>query len=394
MSSVITFGGDDFPQHPLLMADPAFIVARREHLAGILLTHGHEDHIGALPYLWQRLRCPIYATPFTAALARAGINDAPVIDIAYAESIAVGPFSIDFISMTHSIPEPNALLIQTSVGPILHTGDWKLDNRPVVGRRYDHRRLHALRREPRDEFPFRPLNIVAHHWLYFVIHALAWEQRYSETPRDPAASSDEWKAPIVTMMFRSMPKLVRNAWVNHQTLKLRTRSQFARILRLIAMFTPLALLILVLIDIGSSMQAKMPIPQHVLVAGACLGCGDLLGWMWIVLHPRRRYGLRTPFDFVVATILGPAFVLRELPREVSSKRRDDCFVIFWGVAMVALTIVALVFIDDLKYSILALVLGGDALIQANNRLGAVSWSSTQCDALTTYLSNGSLPDMN
>lgn len=149
----ITFGGDDFPEHSVLMADPAFIAARRERLVGILLTHGHEDHIGALPYLWQRLRCPIYATPFTAALARsklarAGIDDAPLIEIALGERFQVGPFAVEYIGMTHSIPEPNALLLGTPVGAVLHTGDWKLDDRPVVGRGYDHPRLFALRREP------------------------------------------------------------------------------------------------------------------------------------------------------------------------------------------------------------------------------------------------------
>ena len=149
----ITFGGDDFPDHPVLMADPAFIAARRNHLAGILLTHGHEDHIGALPYLWQRLRCPIYATPFTAALARsklarAGIDDAPLIEVPLGGRFHVGPFAVEYIAMTHSIPEPNALLISTAVGAVLHTGDWKLDDQPVVGRGYDQQRLYALRREP------------------------------------------------------------------------------------------------------------------------------------------------------------------------------------------------------------------------------------------------------
>ncbi len=149
----ITFGGDDFPDHPVLMADPSFIASHRENLAGILLTHGHEDHVGALPYLWRRLRCPIYATPFTAALARAklaraGIDDAPLVEIALGGRFQVGPFTIEYIAMTHSIPEPNALLISTPLGAVLHTGDWKLDDRPVVGRSYDHRRLHALRREP------------------------------------------------------------------------------------------------------------------------------------------------------------------------------------------------------------------------------------------------------
>jgi len=149
----ITFGGDDFPSHPILMADPAFLAARRKQLAGIVLTHGHEDHIGALPYLWKRLRCPIYATPFTAALARsklarAGFDQVPIVEIGLGERFDAGPFTVEYIGLTHSIPEPNALLISTPVGAVLHTGDWKLDDRPVIGRSYDHRRLHSLRYEP------------------------------------------------------------------------------------------------------------------------------------------------------------------------------------------------------------------------------------------------------
>ncbi|WP_200331354.1 ribonuclease J [Thiocystis violacea] len=149
----ITFGGDDFPGYRVMMADPHFITARRERLAGILLTHGHEDHIGALPYLWRRLRCPVYATPFTAALVRyrlaqAGAADAPVVDVSCGERFSVGPFGVEYIGMTHSIPEPSAILLSTASGAVLHTGDWKLDDRPVVGRRYDLARLHALRREP------------------------------------------------------------------------------------------------------------------------------------------------------------------------------------------------------------------------------------------------------
>lgn len=149
----ITFGGGDFPCHPILMADPEFITDRRKHLAGIVLTHGHEDHIGALPYLWKRLRCPIYATPFTAALvraklARAGLDSAPVIEVTTGGRFHAGPFRVEFISMTHSIPEASALLISTPAGAVFHTGDWKLDDRPVVGPSYDVRRLHCLRYEP------------------------------------------------------------------------------------------------------------------------------------------------------------------------------------------------------------------------------------------------------
>lgn len=149
----ITFGGDAFPEHDIMMADPAFIAARREHLLGLVITHGHEDHIGAIPYIWRRLRCPIYATPFTAELvrhklARGGCEDAPLIEIGLGERFTLSPFSVEYIGVTHSIPEPNALLIGTPEGAILHTGDWKLDDWPVVGRRYDRRRLQELGREP------------------------------------------------------------------------------------------------------------------------------------------------------------------------------------------------------------------------------------------------------
>jgi ribonuclease J len=149
----ITFGNDDFPEHDVMMADTAFIEARREQLAGIVLTHGHEDHLGALPYLWRRLRCPVYATPFTAALAhsklnRAGLEEVPLHEVGLGARFAVGGFQVEMIGMTHSIPEPNALLIDTPAGAILHTGDWKLDPSPVIGDPFDRRRLQTLSREP------------------------------------------------------------------------------------------------------------------------------------------------------------------------------------------------------------------------------------------------------
>lgn len=149
----ITFGGDRYPEHAVMMADPGFLAARRERLAGLVLTHGHEDHIGAVPYLWRRLRCPIYATPFTAALVRhklasVGIADAPLIEIRPGSRLQIGPFAVESIRMTHSIPESQALLIGTPAGAVLHSGDWKFDDRPVVGAHYDAARLRALRRAP------------------------------------------------------------------------------------------------------------------------------------------------------------------------------------------------------------------------------------------------------
>jgi ribonuclease J len=149
----ITFGNDALPKYEVMMADPAFIAARRERLAAIVLTHAHEDHLGALPYLWKRLRCPVYATPFTAALARAkleraGLDSAAVREVGLSSRVEAGPFSVEYIGVTHSIPEPNALLLRTAAGAVFHTGDWKLDDDPVVGARYDAPRLRALKREP------------------------------------------------------------------------------------------------------------------------------------------------------------------------------------------------------------------------------------------------------
>ncbi len=149
----ITFGNDAFPDYDVMMADTGFIEAQRDHLDAIVLTHAHEDHLGALPYLWRRLGCPIYATPFTAALARiklnrAGIEHAPLHEIGIGERLTIGAFGVETIAMTHSIPEPNALLIKTPAGAVFHTGDWKLDPSPVIGRRYDQKRLASLRNEP------------------------------------------------------------------------------------------------------------------------------------------------------------------------------------------------------------------------------------------------------
>jgi hypothetical protein len=96
-----------------------------------VLTHAHEDHIGAVPHLWSRLRCPLFATPFTAALVRHKLQEvgftAPLHEVPLSGGVDVGPFTVDFIQITHSIPEPNVLAIRTAAGTIVHTGDWKLD---------------------------------------------------------------------------------------------------------------------------------------------------------------------------------------------------------------------------------------------------------------------------
>jgi len=135
----ITFGDDETPGIDVIMPDPTFIEERADTLAGLVLTHAHEDHIGAVPYLWSRLRCPLYATPFTASilrrkLAEAGLKDqAPITEIPLSGRFDVGPFDIELITLTHSIPEPNACVIRTGAGTVMHTGDWKLDPDPQVG---------------------------------------------------------------------------------------------------------------------------------------------------------------------------------------------------------------------------------------------------------------------
>ena len=146
----ITFADARMPGVDVLMPDPTFIAERREDLAGLILTHAHEDHIGAVPYLWPQLRCPLYATKFTAALLRRKLaevgllDEVELIEVPLSGTFSVGPFEIELITLTHSIPEPNAVVIRTAAGTVLHTGDWKFDPDPLVGDNYDEQRLKDL----------------------------------------------------------------------------------------------------------------------------------------------------------------------------------------------------------------------------------------------------------
>lgn len=150
----ITFPEDgSLPGVEVLMPDPRFIEERKDHLIGLVVTHGHEDHIGAIPYLWPRLRCPVYATPFTAELLRRKLSEVGLLGevelhvIPLSGHFSLGSFDIELISLTHSIPEPNALVIRTSLGTVLHTGDWKIDPDPLVGDDFDEEALKALAEE-------------------------------------------------------------------------------------------------------------------------------------------------------------------------------------------------------------------------------------------------------
>ena len=134
----ITFGRETHePGVDVILPDIRFLAEQRDAVLGIVATHAHEDHIGAIAPLWPSLKCPIYATPFTAKLiegklAEAGLS-VPVRQVPVGGSLSLGPFAIDFISITHSILEPNLLAIRTPLGLIAHTGDWKIDPDPVLG---------------------------------------------------------------------------------------------------------------------------------------------------------------------------------------------------------------------------------------------------------------------
>jgi len=134
----------------IIMPDTQFIEAHTQNLEGLVLTHGHEDHIGAIPYLWKRFKCPIYATPFTAALVRGKLKEVGLIDgvklieIPLGGKVQLGSFEVEFVTLTHSIPEPNALVIRTPAGVVVHTGDWKLDADPLVGEHTDKKRLKEI----------------------------------------------------------------------------------------------------------------------------------------------------------------------------------------------------------------------------------------------------------
>jgi ribonuclease J len=135
----VTFGDQTTPGVEIILPDPEFIEAHADDILGIVLTHAHEDHIGAMGWLWPRLRAPIYATPFTAFLLREKMRErgcldqASITEVPLSGKIDLGPFQCELITLTHSIPEPNGLAIRTPLGTILHTGDWKIDPDPILG---------------------------------------------------------------------------------------------------------------------------------------------------------------------------------------------------------------------------------------------------------------------
>ncbi len=144
------FGGPALPEADIVLPDPGFLASRLKNLVGLVITHAHEDHIGAVAALWPQLRCPVHATPFAAAVLRRKLAEVPhgvavkLHVMAPGGTLSLPPFELQLISMAHSTPEAQAVAIRTPSGLVLHTGDWKLDPEPLIGPRSDEAALAAL----------------------------------------------------------------------------------------------------------------------------------------------------------------------------------------------------------------------------------------------------------
>ena len=146
----VSFADYSIPGIDLIYPDPGFIIDKKNDLLGIILTHAHEDHIGAISHIWPDLKCNIYATPFTAVLIKEKFKEKKIdinknLKIVQLNgNIKLGPFNIEFVTLTHSILEPNGISIKTPVGNILHTGDWKIDPNPLIGDKINEKKLKQI----------------------------------------------------------------------------------------------------------------------------------------------------------------------------------------------------------------------------------------------------------
>ena len=146
----VTFADDTIPGIDLIYPDPGFIVDKKNDLLGLVLTHAHEDHIGAIAHIWPKLLCDIYATPFTSILIKEKFREKKIdlgnkLKIVKLNgNISLGPFEIEFVTLTHSILEPNGLSIKTPSGLVLHTGDWKIDPNPLIGEKINEEKLKKI----------------------------------------------------------------------------------------------------------------------------------------------------------------------------------------------------------------------------------------------------------
>ena len=149
----ISFADESLPGVDVVLPDISFIEERKDKLEGLILTHAHEDHYGAIPYLWERLGVPVYGTAFTLALLRRKLAesridfDIEMHEIDYNQPYDFGPFSVELLALNHSIPDPAALILRTSEGTLLHTGDWKFDDAPQIGQNTDAQKLGEIGEE-------------------------------------------------------------------------------------------------------------------------------------------------------------------------------------------------------------------------------------------------------
>ena len=149
----VTFADDSVPGIDLIYPDPGFIISKKDDLLGIVLTHAHEDHIGAIAHIWPQLNCKIYATPFTSLLIKEKFKEKQIditnklVVVNLNGTVNLDPFTIEYITLTHSILEPNGLRIKTPIGTILHTGDWKVDPNPLIGDKINSKRLTEIGKE-------------------------------------------------------------------------------------------------------------------------------------------------------------------------------------------------------------------------------------------------------
>lgn len=152
----VKFGGDAEPGVDVILPDVGFITSNKNDLAGLVITHAHEDHIGAVPWLWPQLECDVHCTPFAAELLKLKLKehgldgDVPIIVHQPGKPFKVGSFSVEFVEVTHSIPQSHALYIKTELGKVLHSGDWKIDRTPVLGKPFNEKRFIEIGKEGVD----------------------------------------------------------------------------------------------------------------------------------------------------------------------------------------------------------------------------------------------------
>ncbi|MGH1376791.1 MAG: ribonuclease J [Alphaproteobacteria bacterium] len=145
----IGFADERFPGIDLLLPDTKFLQQKRDKIKGMIITHAHEDHIGAVCYVWEKLKCPVYALPFTASVLRKkldqhGVNNVPIHVVNTKDTVSIGTFDVDFIPVSHSVPDSCSLFIQTRHGNVVHSGDWNLDPAPVIGEKTQEDTFRAL----------------------------------------------------------------------------------------------------------------------------------------------------------------------------------------------------------------------------------------------------------